>query len=238
VSQSTPSDSEVFALVRKACLRTLHCEVFEDPIYFDDDKNGSVIGYEFRVKDSEGRGHQRQYSLLIIMKDRIHLQQLWSFLQHHIHVIASNIKNLAQQVFDADLKENPLLQHSISASNSFTKSPNKSMRGLIELTNDKLIFAKLHMWFTWILRACVCHLKEELLCGPLVEDVQIRIEQFKFMNDIDSSQQINFDTNTLNELNVSLNRLNSNSYDKTDSLEIGSLRVRHYNDLISVSRKF
>ncbi len=47
ISQSTPSDSEVFALVRKACLRTLHCEVFEDPIYFDDDKNGSVIGYEY-----------------------------------------------------------------------------------------------------------------------------------------------------------------------------------------------
>lgn len=43
LSQPTPSDPEVFALVRKACLRTLHGEVFEDPIYFDDDNNGSVI---------------------------------------------------------------------------------------------------------------------------------------------------------------------------------------------------
>ncbi len=43
ISQTSPNDSEVFALVRKACLRTLHCEVFEDPIYFDDDKNGQLL---------------------------------------------------------------------------------------------------------------------------------------------------------------------------------------------------
>lgn len=55
ISQASPSDSEVFAIVRKACLRTLHCEVFEDPIYFDDDNNGSVIGYEFNIKDCEGK---------------------------------------------------------------------------------------------------------------------------------------------------------------------------------------
>lgn len=54
ISQAAPSDPEVFAIVRKACLRTLHCEVFEDPIYFDDDTNGSVIGYEFNIKDCEG----------------------------------------------------------------------------------------------------------------------------------------------------------------------------------------
>ena len=94
VSQSTPSDSEVFALVRKACLRTLHCEVFEDSIYFDDDKDGSVIGYEFNIKDSEGRGMQRSYSLIIIMKDRVYLQQLMSFLSKQMALIANNIKKV------------------------------------------------------------------------------------------------------------------------------------------------
>lgn len=99
LSQSTPSDSEVFALVRKACLRTLHCEVFEDPIYFDDDQNGSVIGFEFNIKDSEGRGFQRSYSLVIIMKDRIYLQHLWSFLSQQMSIIASNIKQEAEKNF-------------------------------------------------------------------------------------------------------------------------------------------
>jgi folliculin len=152
ISQSTPSDSEVFALVRKACLRTLHCEVFEDPIYFDDDKNGSVIGYEFHIKDSEGRGQQRSYSLLIIMKDRIYLQHLWSFLSQQISIIASNIKSEAQAKFD---KELPLFtnlnQPNFNAQSIRQLSnPNKrtsTTRGLIELTDDPLIFAKLHMWF-------------------------------------------------------------------------------------------
>ena len=104
MSQSTPTDSEVFALVRKACLRTLHCEVFEDSIYFDDDKDGSVIGYEFNIKDSEGRGMQRSYSLIVIMKDRVYLQQLMSFLSKQMALIAANIKKEAERKFDSDMK--------------------------------------------------------------------------------------------------------------------------------------
>ena len=212
-------------MLRKACLRTLHNEVFEDPIYFDDDKNGSVIGYEFRVKDSEARGHHRSYSLLIIMKDRIHLQQLWSFLQHHVHIIAANIKNAAQQIYDMekDTKESPTL-YSNSTSNLYKKCPHKAIRGLVELTNDKLIFAKIHMWFTWILRACVCRLKEEFLCGPPVEDLQIQIEQF---NAIECDKQ-KFEYN-----------LNKNfSLDQIDSIELNHMRISTFQELLNVNKIF
>ena len=68
ISQASPSDSEVFAIVRKACLRTLHCEVFEDPIYFDDDNNGSVIGYEFNIKDCEGKKLNLRYFMVVLVK--------------------------------------------------------------------------------------------------------------------------------------------------------------------------
>jgi hypothetical protein len=224
LSQSTPSDSEVFALVRKACLRTLHCEVFEDPIYFDDDKNGSVIGYEFNIKDSEGRGFQRSYSLIIIMKDRMYLQHLWSFLSKQMAIIASNIKLEAERKFVKDMGEKDLAPPMIintsggsasghgndqaglgfglgaysndqqqqqqpqqpqqkqwtltSPSTSYTthssyqrqtlytkKKATKQVRGLIELTDDPMIFAKLHMWFTWILRMSSCQITEEFVHG-------------------------------------------------------------------------
>jgi hypothetical protein len=223
LSQSTPSDSEVFALVRKACLRTLHCEVFEDPIYFDDDKNGSVIGYEFNIKDSEGRGFQRSYSLIIIMKDRIYLQHLWSFLSKQMAIIASNIKLEAERKFNKDMSEKEMLnpissllintsqnsnnnnnsgneqtsgglsnasntsseQRILTPSSSFygpstssasayqrqamytKKKTSKQVRGLIELTDDSMIFAKLHMWFTWILRMSSCQITEEFVHGIL-----------------------------------------------------------------------
>ena len=216
VSQSTPTDSEVFALVRKACLRTLHCEVFEDSIYFDDDKDGSVIGYEFNIKDSEGRGMQRSYSLIVIMKDRIYLQQLMSFLSKQLALIASNIKKEAEKKFDKDMKlldaqitnnsggnsslaenltnikpsstNNPsaLLTASASLTSSqrqtlYTKKSSKSLekriRGLIELTDDTLIFAKLHMWFTWILRISHFQLVEEFMHAGLSEDLQVKFER-------------------------------------------------------------
>ncbi|RNA22759.1 Folliculin [Brachionus plicatilis] len=174
LSQSSPNVSEVFALVRKACLRTLHCEVFEDPIFFDDDKNGSVIGYEFIIKDIEGRGWQRSYSLIIIMRDRIYLQHLWSFLSKQMSIIATNLKEQAEKKFQKDLFERGLSPTGNPAQILSFKKTSKQVRGLVELTDDPLIFAKLHMWFTWMLRMCSCQISEEFMHGPLSEDSQIK----------------------------------------------------------------
>jgi folliculin len=218
----------VFSLVRKACLRTLHCEVFEDPIYFDDDKNGSVIGYEFHVKDSEGRGFQRSYSLIIIMKDRIYLQHLWSFLQRHLTIVAQNIKAAAQKLFDKEVKENsinlsspPLVSVNRSRDPVSRKKSNKSNRGLIELTNDNLIFAKLHMWFTWILRASACQISEEFLYGPLIEDLQIKLEEFKLNN---------FDVLNNRDCDNSLLMVSSSDHDVSDDIYL--LEINDYQTLI------
>ena len=204
VSQSTPSDSEVFALVRKACLRTLHCEVFEDPIYFDDDKNGSVIGYEFHIKDSEGRGQQRAYSLIIIMKDRIYLQHLWSFLSQQMAIIASNIKEEAQRKFEREMRENPVTNGLLllQGSRASVHSLKKKDRGLIELTDDPMIFAKLHMWFTWILRMSACQISEEFIHGPLSEDIQVRLEKEEVFSNTQSQNPININ-NHLSLMNKS-----------------------------------
>lgn len=228
ISQSQPSDSEVFSLVRKACLRTLHCEVFEDPIYFDDDKNGSVIGYEFHVKDSEGRGFQRSYSLIIIMKDRIYLQHLWSFLQHHLTIVAQNIKAAAQKLFDKEVKENsinlsspPLITTNRSRDPVSRKKSNKSNRGLIELTNDSFIFAKLHMWFTWILRASACQISEEFLYGPLIEDLQIKLEEFKLSN---------YDILSNKDCDNSLLMVSPSDHDDSDDIYL--LEINDYQTLI------
>lgn len=181
--------------------------MFEDPIYFDDDKDGSVIGYEFSIKDSEGRGLQRSYSLIIIMKDRIYLQHLWSFLSEQMSIIAMNIKKEAEAKFNKDIallddkindsvnqiginptpSSSSLLTASASLTSSqrqtlYTKKMNssstsKQVRGLIELTDDAFIFAKLHMWFTWVLRMSQCQIIEEFMMGPLTEDFQVKFER-------------------------------------------------------------
>ncbi len=123
-------------------------------------------------------------------------------------IVAHKIKASAQRVYDQELKEqnsyyvSSSVHHHNSGSNVaatsgnsiFKKGQNKSNRGLIELTNDSLIFAKLHMWFTWILRACACQITEEFVHGPINEDLQIKIEQTgvpRDFNDINNSKTVN-----------------------------------------------
>lgn len=234
ISQSAPTDSEVFALVRKACLRTLHCEVFEDPIYFDDDKNGSVIGYEFNIKDSEARGFQRSYSLIIIMKDRIYLQHLWSFLSQQMSIIASNIKLEAERKFEKDIRPNNRTENDLqncqlnqrhpglcAKPKSSSSNVNKQVRGLIELTDDKMIFAKLHMWFTWILRMSACQISEEFLHGPLTEDLQVKMEREELKE-------------FYNDFNEKFNKNIFNNNENTDILNYG-FKIENLRQLLKVS---
>ena len=58
-----------------------------------------------------------------------------------------------------------------------SSSNSKQVRGLIELTDDAFIFAKLHMWFTWVLRMSQCQIIEEFMMGPLTEDFQVKFER-------------------------------------------------------------
>jgi folliculin len=205
--------------------------VFEDPIYFDDDKDGSVIGYEFSIKDSEGRGLQRSYSLIIIMKDRIYLQHLWSFLSEQMSIIATNIKREAEAKFNKDIallddkisdnlnqiginpapSASTLLAASAALTSSqrqtlYTKKLNanssvKQVRGLIELTDDPLIFAKLHMWFTWVLRMSQCQIVEEFMMGPLTEDFQVKFERER-LNESYASSRKRYKNNSKKYFNI------------------------------------
>ena len=124
------------------------------------------------------------------MKDRIYLQHLWSFLSQHMAIIANNIKDEAQKTFDKETKENPIhvgmgststltqsnhINNRILMLDKRKKPCKKPIRGLTELTGDSMIFAKLHMWFTWILRMSACQISEEFIHGPLSEDVQVGI---------------------------------------------------------------
>lgn len=233
ISRSKPSDSEVYAIVRNACIRTLHCEVFEDPIYFDDDKDGSVIGYEFHIKDIEGRGHQRSYSLVTIMKDRIYLQHLWSFLSTQMAIIAENIKKEAQLQFDKEIKASPINTHLASPSassnllpgvqannrsNLFKTKKTKPIRGLAELTGDSMIFAKLHMWFTWILRMSSCQISEDVIHGPLSEDIQVKIEREQQLSEFIKLETVNSGISSANANSTASNN-KSQSHNSIDELE-------------------
>ncbi|GAB6031058.1 hypothetical protein CHUAL_007870 [Chamberlinius hualienensis] len=187
ISSHNPFHPEIFSIVRQACVRSLSCEVCpgrEGPIFFGDQQRGHVYSHTFFVKDSHSRGFQRWYSIIVVMMDKIFLLNSWPFLTKHIRTIIDELQEKANKVYETEQAECP--QRVVRLNNWTGVAPgnfrrprgsSKTMRSLKELTNDKDVFANLHLWFTWILRAGGNRMMEKLLEGPPTEDTVIDLEK-------------------------------------------------------------
>ena len=73
----------MFSMLRRACVRSLSCEVCpgrEGALFFGDSENGYTFSYAFFLRDNKARGSQRWYSLVFVMADHVHLINSWPFL--------------------------------------------------------------------------------------------------------------------------------------------------------------
>lgn len=74
------------------------CPGREGPIFFGDEQNGYVLSYTFYVKDTQARGLQRWYSIIVFMMDRIYLLNSWPFLVPQLRTIIEVLQKKAQKV--------------------------------------------------------------------------------------------------------------------------------------------
>ncbi|XP_052769863.1 folliculin-like [Mya arenaria] len=186
MSSQRPQHRDVFAMIRQACIRSLSCEVCPDregPIFFGDDQQGNTISYTFYIKDNQARGMQRLYSIIVVMMDKIYLLNSWPFLVPNMEIVANKLlKSKANKVFEEEKVKFPQRQdrtHSrVNPMNYLhQRGGNKPARSLVELTDDKQVFKRLHMAFVWMLKACGNRLSETLLEGPPTEDTIIDMEK-------------------------------------------------------------
>ncbi|XP_070580543.1 folliculin-like [Ptychodera flava] len=183
-SSQFPDNSRLYSIVRQACLRSLSCEVCpgrEGPIYFGDEL-GHVLSHTFFMKDSQARGLQRWYSIIVVMMDRIYLLNSWPFLVTNIRQLIDELQSKAEKVYKA--AEVPprakRMTMEFMTPGNFRRQRSaggKVARSLIDLTNDRNIFKYLHMSFAWILKACGNRLTEKLLEGTPTEDALIDLEK-------------------------------------------------------------
>ncbi|TGZ66439.1 hypothetical protein CRM22_005326 [Opisthorchis felineus] len=104
-STQLPKDPDLLHFVRTACQRSLSSEVSPSPegaFYFGDEINGHVVSYNFGVKDSQARGFQGRFSILVLSWDRLYLLNLWPFLISNLSEMASRIKQAAERVFASE----------------------------------------------------------------------------------------------------------------------------------------
>ncbi|EEZ99966.1 folliculin [Tribolium castaneum] len=148
VTTRTPLQQDVAFLLKQAAVRSLSCEETREggTMYFGDSERGHVLSHTFALQDSLARGFHRKYSILILMRDKIHLLNCWPILTKNIKEIASDLQTKAAQINGVEQS-----QCSQRAVRQAQGSPSSPARSLSQLTGEPAVFAHLHMWFTWLL---------------------------------------------------------------------------------------
>ncbi len=164
-------------MIRDACIRSLSCEAYdngsEGVIYFGDDQRGHILSYLFVLRDSQARGFQRTYSILVISRNKHQLLSDWDFYVKHIEQIVVKLKNKAKIIYESELtqitcqqRRSLILDNASNIGSNLTsfedlmdRNPlnthraNSRARSLLELTGDNSTFANLHIQFSWLLYA-------------------------------------------------------------------------------------
>lgn len=186
VSSQYPLHPDVFSAVRQACVRSLSCEVCpgrEGPIFFGDDHRGHVLSHTFFLKDSQARGFQSWYSIIIVMKDKIFLLNSWHFLVKSFQNVIHELQEKATKVYSAEQSEQNLRAVRLNSVTRMTidtfrrRRGNIKARSLVDLTSDKNVFISLHQWFTFILKAGAMRISERLVESFPNEDTFIDLER-------------------------------------------------------------
>ncbi|KAM9722739.1 folliculin [Menidia menidia] len=184
LSHQHPRQSQLFSVVRQACVRSLSCEVCpgrEGPIFFGDEQHGFVFSHTFFIKDSLARGFQRWYSIVMVAMDRIYLINSWPFLLRHLKLTIQSLQSTALKVFDSEQGVFP--QRAMRMNSVFSPAvlPHQrngnAARSLTSLTQHPNLWASLHSSFSWLLKASGSRLTEKLLEGAPTEDTLVLIER-------------------------------------------------------------
>ncbi|XP_013868143.1 folliculin [Austrofundulus limnaeus] len=184
LSHQHPRQSQLFSVVRQACVRSLSCEVCpgrEGPIFFGDEQHGFVFSHTFFIKDSLARGFQRWYSIVVVAMDRIYLINSWPFLLRHLKLTIQSLQSTALKVFDSEqgvCPQRALRMNSVFSPAVFPhQRSGNAARSLTSLTQHPNLWASLHCSFSWLLKACGSRLTEKLLEGAPTEDTLVLIER-------------------------------------------------------------
>lgn len=151
VSVRTALKQELAFLLKQACVRSLSCEEETGKdggtVYFGDSERGHVLSYTFRLPDSLARGFHRLFTIILLMRDKVHLLNSWPFVTTHLKKL---IDHLQVHSLEINRKEqNECSQRSLRVATGQPGQP----RSLIELTGIEKVFAQIHLWFAWILIA-------------------------------------------------------------------------------------
>ncbi|XP_046432380.1 uncharacterized protein LOC124185547 [Neodiprion fabricii] len=180
LSAQCPLTQEIGSLLKDACIRSLSCEVHsgkEGICYFGDDHRGHVLSQTFTLKDAQTRGFRRWYSFIVFMRDKQFLLNMWPFLVDNLREVIRELQDISEKKYNTEEAECPQRAARLkTASSGSEANSNKQPRSLGDITNEKHVFARIHMWLVWILSAGARHFVEILPMNLLDDELSYDLE--------------------------------------------------------------
>lgn len=168
VSSSRTNSVFGHQLIHQSCIRSLSCEVYpegrEGVIFFGHEQRGHVLSYCFVLRDSQARGFQRTYSILLMSKSQDQVLLNWDRYVASVQNVVQRLKTKASAIYDRDVspicsqeKRSLRLDSAVQVvgrgrSSLNTQRSESRARSLKDLTGDETIFAILHLDIAIMLR--------------------------------------------------------------------------------------
>lgn len=146
ISNQYPVSEKRYTSLTKLVMKALSVETASDiskPMYFGDTVNGFCLNKVFKIRDVGARGGERKYIFMVVCDIETELLQNWEVISNYFDEMISLLQKKVEEVAER-----------VGKSNSGTDLDNERFlrrsvikpRSLVELTNDKEIFVKLHLW--------------------------------------------------------------------------------------------
>lgn len=203
---------DVSCLLKHACFRSLSCEVHpgkEGVCYFGDEYRGHVLSHTFTLKDAQARGFRRWCSFIVFMRDKQFLLNMWPFLVDNLKEVIRELQDLAEKRYNAEEAECPqrIVRLTTANSGSGSYNTNKQLRTFSDITNEKYVFIRIHMWLVWILSAGARHFIEifpmSLLDDELNYNLEHQIETEEGFTLVNAKLPVNLNLNSNESENTS-----------------------------------
>ncbi|KAL6263627.1 hypothetical protein P5V15_006413 [Pogonomyrmex californicus] len=136
------------------------------------------------------------------MRDKQFLLNMWPFLIDNLKEVIRELQDLAERRYNAEEAECPQRAMRLTTANSGAGCHSisiKQSRTLTDITNEKHVFVRIHMWLVWILSAGARHFIEifpmSLLDDELNYNFEHQIETEEGFTLVNAKLPVNFNFN-------------------------------------------
>lgn len=143
ISTNYPSSQARYLSVTKLVMKALSVETISDitkPMFYGDVINGYCMNKIFKISDTNARGSERKYALMVASDSESGLLLNWDvvsmYMNEIITLIQAQVEETKQRKDSTEILDNE----------RYLRRNMIKPRSLVELTNDKNIFVKFHLW--------------------------------------------------------------------------------------------